>query len=122
MAIISSQCSINFNRTYIVEKYHFNSTKSVYNNKIQAIRAYQLWYGGSLDAIDLAFIDNSSLTQLPSVEDFSSTNNYIDKKWRYSYISNFLTSHDGPKQHGYREDSMVELEDGTQKQLKDVVV
>ena len=35
--------------TYIVEKYHFNSTKSVYNNKIQAIRAYQLWYGGSLE-------------------------------------------------------------------------
>lgn len=108
--------------TYIVENYHFNSEKSLYNNKIQAVRAYQLWYGGALDAIDLAFIDNSSLTQIPSETDFSVTDNYVDKKWRYSYISNFLTSHDGPKQHGYREDSLVEMEDGSTKQLKDVVV
>lgn len=108
--------------TYIIEKYHFNSEKSIDNNKIQAIRAYQLWYGSNLDAIDLAFIDNSSLTDIPALSDFSTTNNYVDKKWRYSYISNFLTTHDGPKQHGYREDSLVELEDGSTKQLKDVVV
>lgn len=108
--------------TYIVENYHFNSTNSVYNNKIQALRVYQLWYGGALDAIDLAFIQNSALTEIPSTTDFSTTNQLVDKKWRYSFISNFLTSHDGPKQHGYREDSLVELEDGTTKQLKDVVV
>lgn len=108
--------------TYIVENYHFNADKSLYNNKIQAVRIYQLWYGGNLDAIDLAFIDNSALTEIPSETDFSSTNNYVDKKWRYSYISNFLTSHDGPKQHGYREDSLVEMQDGTTKELKDIVV
>lgn len=108
--------------TYIVENYHFNSDESVYDNKIQALRVYQLWYGSNLDAIDLAFINNSSLTEIPSAEDFSITSEYIDKKWRYSYISNFLTTHDGPKQHGYREDSLVELEDGSTKQLKDVVV
>jgi intein/homing endonuclease len=112
----------NIMDTYIVENYHFNAEKSLNENKIQAVRAYQLWYGGSLDSIDLAFLDNSSLTQIPSIEDFSATDNYVDKKWRYSYISNFLTSHDGPKQHGYREDSLVELEDATTKQLKDVVV
>ena len=108
--------------TYIVENYHFNSEKSLYNNKIQAIRAYQLWYGSNLDAINLAFIDNSSLTEIPSEVDFSATDNYVDKKWRYSYISNFLTSHDGPKQHGYREDSLIEMENGSVKPLKDVVV
>jgi hypothetical protein len=108
--------------TYIVENYHFNSDESVYNNKIEALRVYQLWYGSNLDAIDLAFIKNSSLTEVPTVEDFSITSEYIDKKWRYSYISNFLTTHDGPKQHGYREDSLVELEDGSTKQLKDVAV
>jgi hypothetical protein len=108
--------------TYIVENYHFNSDESVYNNKIEALRVYQLWYGSNLDAIDLAFIKNSSLTEIPTVEDFSITSEYIDKKWRYSYISNFLTTHDGPKQHGYREDSLVELEDGSTKQLKDVAV
>jgi hypothetical protein len=108
--------------TYIVENYHFNSDESVYNNKIQALRVYQLWYGSNLDAIDLAFINNSSLTEIPAAEDFSITSEYIDKKWRYSYISNFLTTHDGPKQHGYRENSLVELEDGSTKQLKDVVV
>lgn len=108
--------------TYIVEKYHFNSTDSVYNNKIQAIRAYQLWYGSSLDSIDLAFVDSSALTSLPSETDFSVSGSYVDKKWRYSYVSNFLTTHDGPKQHGYRENSLVELEDGTTKELKDVAV
>jgi hypothetical protein len=108
--------------TYVVENYHFNPEKSLYNNKIQAVRGYQLWFGSNLDAIDLAFVDNSGLMAIPSESDFEVSNNYIDKKWRYSYISNFLTSHDGPKQHGYREDSLVEMEDGTIKQLKDVVV
>ena len=108
--------------TYIVENYHFNSTESVYNNKIQAIRAYQIWYGPNLDSIDLAFVDSSALVAIPSETDFSSENNYVDKKWRYSFISNFLTTHDGPKQHGYREDSLVTMEDGSTKQLKDVVV
>ena len=108
--------------TYIIENYHYNETDSLYSNKIQAIRAYQLWYGSNLDSIDLAFVDSSALTSIPSEVDFSVTDNYVDKKWRYSYISNFLTSHDGPKQHGYREDSLVELQDNSQKQLKDVVV
>jgi intein/homing endonuclease len=108
--------------TYIVENYHYNESGSLYGNKIQAIRAYQLWYGSNLDSIDLAFVDSSALTVVPTEADFSVTDNYVDKKWRYSYISNFLTSHDGPKQHGYREDSLVELQDNSQKQLKDVVV
>jgi intein/homing endonuclease len=108
--------------TYIIENYHYNEDDSLYNNKIQSIRAYQLWYGSNLDSIDLAFIDSSALTVVPTESDFSVTDNYVAKKWRYSYISNFLTSHDGPKQHGYREDSLVELQDNSQKQLKDVVV
>jgi len=108
--------------TYIVENYHYNETGSLYNNKIQAVRAYQLWYGSNLDSIDLAFIDSSALTSLPSETDFSVTDNYVDKQWRYSYVSNFLTTHDGPKQHGYRENSLVELVDSTTKELKDVVV
>jgi intein/homing endonuclease len=108
--------------TYVVENYHYNETDSLYNNKIQSIRVYQLWYGSNLDAIDLAFLDSSTLTSLPAEADFSVSGSYVDKKWRYSYISNFLTSHDGPKQHGYREDSLVELVDNTTKQLKDVVV
>jgi len=108
--------------TYVVENYHFHPTLSVDENKIFAIRAYQLWYGSNLDAIDLCYVQNSALTELPPLTDFSVVNNYVDKKWKYSYISNFLTTHDGPKQHGYREDSLVELSDGTTKQLKDVVV
>jgi intein/homing endonuclease len=108
--------------TYIVENYHYNEDDSLYNNKIQAVRAYQLWYGSNLDCIDLGFVDSSALTVVPSVTDFSVTNNFVDKKWRYSYVSNFLTTHDGPKQHGYRENSLVELEDGNTKELKDVVV
>jgi hypothetical protein len=108
--------------TYIVENYHFNTEESVYNDKIQAIRSYQLWYGPTLSSIDLAFVDSSALVSIPSESDFSVTNNYVDKKWRYSYISNFLTTHDGPKQHGYREDSLVTKEDGTITQLKDIQV
>lgn len=106
--------------SYVIENYEYNNVNSISNNKFLALRVYQLWYGSNLDAIDLGVIDNYAISQLPSGS-ISTDGVYVDTKFRYSYVTNFLTNHDGPKQHGYREDSLVLMQDDTTKQLKDVV-
>ncbi len=106
--------------SYVIEKYEHSSTNSIQNNKFVALRVYQLWYGSNLDAIDLGVIDNYAISELPSGS-ISEDGVYVDTKYRYSYVTNFLTSHDGPKQHGYRENSLVVMEDDSTKQLKDIV-
>lgn len=106
--------------TYVIQNYEHSTTNSIDNNKFVALRVYQLWYGSNLDAIDLGVIDNYAISELPTGS-ITTDGIYVDTKYRYSYVTNFLTKHDGPKQHGYREDSLVLMQDDTTKELKDII-
>lgn len=109
----------------IIEQYHFNSGSVNENNKITSLRSYKIVYGSNLDIISLVDYQIESLFDLPTtlINEVTSSkiDNKLSSKHYYEFATNFTKK---PEKHlgGLLDTHEILMEDGTQKQLNQVVV
>ncbi len=109
----------------IIEQYHFNTGSVNENNKITSLRSYKIVYGSNLDIISLVDYQIESLFDLPSTLINEVTSSKIDNKLSPKHYYEFATNFTKKPEKvlgGLLDTHEILLENGTQKQLTDVVV